>query len=98
MEKGKKATKNVGGKSKEKGSRGKSESKEGKGKRAPPAPTGYMLFGKDYRDKKKGEKVLMKEIGDAWKSLSDGEKGKWNDQAAKMKNSAPDKDDEKVGK
>lgn len=84
-------------KSKEK-SRGKSESKEsGKAKRNA-APSGYMLFGKDYREKHKEQKVSLKEIAETWKTLSEAEKAKWNEQSAQMKISLTAHDDEKPNK
>lgn len=98
MEKNKKQA-NKAGKSKEKAaSRGKSESKDsGKPKRIV-IPSGYLLYGKEYREKHKGEKVSVKEIADNWKNLSEQERAKFNDQSAKMKSANAANEDEKPNK
>jgi hypothetical protein len=103
--------KNVASKSIEKTSRGKSsgkdnnkrpkEDKEKKEKSGPKkAPSGYLLFGADFRDKHKNDKnkVSMKDIGDAWKICSEDEKKKWNDIAEKKKGELLQEEDNKAEK
>ena len=96
MEKNKKQANKA--KSKEKSSRGKPESKDsGKVKRAGPS-SGYMLYGKDFREKHKGEKISVKQIAEAWKNLSEQERLKWNDQSAKLKSALASNEEEKANK
>lgn len=58
--------------------------------------SGYMHFGKDFREKlakskqEVGAKDIMRKIGEAWKALSDKEKEKWNS-LAKSGKSEPSK-------
>ena len=66
--------------------------KDAKDDDAPKKPlSGYMLFGKDYREKlaKSGKDVkakdIMKNIGSEWNKLSDKEKDKWNTKAKEGK-------------
>ncbi len=100
--------KKVASKSIEKTSRGKStgkdkkqkDEKDKKDKSGPKkAPSGYLLFGADYREKHKTDKkVSMKDIGDAWKVCSEDEKKKWNDIADKKKGEILQEEDNKAEK
>jgi hypothetical protein len=63
------------------------------------APSGYNLFGSDYRKKHGNDEDFsslaptkkMSAIGAAWKELDDAEKEKWNKKAKSKKKSSPKK-------
>jgi len=70
----------------------KKSSKKDKGEkraRAPRAPTGFILFSNDHRaevrEKLGGKDVkvteISKELGKMWKSMTDKDKAKYNDQS-----------------
>jgi len=67
----------------------KKSSKKEKGEKRPRAPTGFILFSNErraeVREKLGGKEVkvteISKELGKIWKTMTDKEKGKFNDQS-----------------
>jgi len=71
----------------------KSTSKETNSKRS---PSGYQLFCKDAREKRKGVKLTFKELGELWGDCTEAEKAKWNEIALKKKNKMQESEDESM--